>query len=441
MMIDREGNETAKSILASKVAPALMSKTITERGTYKASDDGVRGYNEVDVDIPYTDVHVATGAIATFEGEDLPLKSLTASIVPVQSGSGDPSPENERPISGWTEEVVTRCGKNLLPVSIDILKENNTLGTWNGNVYSYRGITYTVELDNDVKVESIIVNGTAEYTSSLVLVNNANTLMSVGETYTLSGCASGGSGTTYYITIAVSPDTSRLAYDTGASATFTYTSALDELTRNGYITVTRGTSLSNAVFKPMLEQDSTATTYEPYAGNTYTIPFTDSQGNPVEVYGGSVDVVNGGEQPYEYEKRILTKDENWTFTYDSSTGIAQISTDSLTERSYYDKLGALNCCSIATYNQRETGDQEVNTCSLRSYARRFYIAVTGFTTLEEWKTYLESNPITLCAKLATPTNFYTQPTSIKSLDGENNIWADTGDVDVEYQTVWIRPTE
>ena len=44
-------------------------------------------------------------------------------------------------------------------------------------------------------------------------------------------------------------------------------------------------------------------------------------------------------------------------------------------------------------------------------------------------------------ELATPTTFYTQPTSIKSLDGENNVSASTGDVDVEYQTLWVRPTE
>lgn len=32
-----------------------------------------------------------------------PLRSLVANIEPVQSGSGDPSPDNVRPISGWSE--------------------------------------------------------------------------------------------------------------------------------------------------------------------------------------------------------------------------------------------------------------------------------------------------------------------------------------------------
>lgn len=50
----------------------------------------------------------ASGAIASFpDGSDLlPAKSLVANIVPKQSGSGTPSPENIRPISGWTEVTV-----------------------------------------------------------------------------------------------------------------------------------------------------------------------------------------------------------------------------------------------------------------------------------------------------------------------------------------------
>ena len=44
----------------------------------------------------------ASGAVASFsDGADLPLKSLVVDIEPVQSGSGDPSSTNIRPISGW----------------------------------------------------------------------------------------------------------------------------------------------------------------------------------------------------------------------------------------------------------------------------------------------------------------------------------------------------
>ena len=51
----------------------------------------------------------ASGSIASFsDGADgVPVKSLTVNIEPAQSGSGDPSPDNVRPISGHTQAVVT----------------------------------------------------------------------------------------------------------------------------------------------------------------------------------------------------------------------------------------------------------------------------------------------------------------------------------------------
>ena len=41
------------------------------------------------------------------------LKSCVVSIEPIQSGSGDPSPDNVRPISGWTEAHLTGTGVNI----------------------------------------------------------------------------------------------------------------------------------------------------------------------------------------------------------------------------------------------------------------------------------------------------------------------------------------
>lgn len=40
---------------------------------------------------------------------------VKASWEPVQEGSGNPSPENIRPIKGRDSVKVERCGKNLLP--------------------------------------------------------------------------------------------------------------------------------------------------------------------------------------------------------------------------------------------------------------------------------------------------------------------------------------
>lgn len=47
-------------------------------------------------------IEETSGSIVTVNAAERPAKSLVVAINPVQSGSGDPSPDNIRPISGWT---------------------------------------------------------------------------------------------------------------------------------------------------------------------------------------------------------------------------------------------------------------------------------------------------------------------------------------------------
>lgn len=83
--------------------------------------NGTEDFNVMDGGISESDflkvfpTDTASGAIATFpDGADqVPLKTLTVAIDPVQSGSGDPAPDNVRPISGWTEAKVYRTGVNV----------------------------------------------------------------------------------------------------------------------------------------------------------------------------------------------------------------------------------------------------------------------------------------------------------------------------------------
>ena len=50
--------------------------------------------------------------IASFDdgADDVPVKKLVVDIEPVQKGTGDPSPDNVRPITGWTGANVYRSG-------------------------------------------------------------------------------------------------------------------------------------------------------------------------------------------------------------------------------------------------------------------------------------------------------------------------------------------
>lgn len=57
----------------------------------------------------------ASGAVASFsDGADgIPVVDLTVQIAPQQSGSGEPSPENVRPLGGWTGLRLSRSGVNV----------------------------------------------------------------------------------------------------------------------------------------------------------------------------------------------------------------------------------------------------------------------------------------------------------------------------------------
>lgn len=47
--------------------------------------------------------------------------NVVSPIVPVQEGSGDPSPENVRPISGWNVANLSICGANIINISEDVI--------------------------------------------------------------------------------------------------------------------------------------------------------------------------------------------------------------------------------------------------------------------------------------------------------------------------------
>ena len=119
-------------------------------------------------------VAVSTGAVATVtDGTALLMPSLKVGIEPVQEGSGDPSPDNIRPISGWSEanvyvspttsaedgttyNIQFRDGDNPLTVyggTLDVV--NGVLTLTDGYISSYNGETLpsTWISDRDVYAE------------------------------------------------------------------------------------------------------------------------------------------------------------------------------------------------------------------------------------------------------------------------------------------------
>ena len=134
---------------------------------------------------------------------------------------------------------VKNTGKNLL---------NNIASTT-----TIHGVTFTKNEDG-----SVICNGTATNTVNTYKI--ATTTLQPG-TYTLSGCPSGGSTSTFRIT-----ELNGTIDDRGSGKTFTVS---QETTYNWYIQIYNGNVCNNLIFKPMIRLSSIIDdTYEPYQEST-----------------------------------------------------------------------------------------------------------------------------------------------------------------------------
>ncbi len=242
---------------------------------------------------------VSPDGIASFQAQRVQsLTGLTVRIDPIQEGSGDPSPTNIRPISGRTGLTITRAGRNLLkiPYAEDTKTQN--------------GITFTVNADGSIRV-----TGTATGTATLILANTAalNELPFLGRdaTLALSGCPSGGSSTTYYMTANFAGDNTgdvgaSNLLDIGVGDTKYYTNARVKSGGNLFIRVMSGTTIDK-VFYPMLELADSVTEWQsPTVAQTIPITWESIAGT---VYGGTLDVVSG----------VLTVDWDYIASYDGET--------------------------------------------------------------------------------------------------------------------------
>lgn len=208
-----------------------------------------------------------TGAIASFNSDynKIPVKSLICNIEPIQEGSGDPSPENVRPISGRTGVNVVRCGKNLIPT-------NAFTGV------TKQGLTYTVNTDGTVSV-----SGTATASSYIAFQTNFSEDVIINGVPEINGVAVTGTS------IQVYSDVSGIGgYIRSNDISMVIPTNRTIVIR---LRVDSGTIVENALFKPMARiSTDTDYSFEPYKGNAYSVNWETDAGT---VYGGSLDVVSG----------------------------------------------------------------------------------------------------------------------------------------------------
>ena len=185
------------------------------------------------------------------------ISGLQPELVPGTNLDTTPTSGSTNPVTSggvWTPlaYLVDSGAKNRLTVnSLDMLKTQNTGGTWTGNVYEYRGVTYTVNADYTISATGKAEGGNA----NLILSPVGGFTIESGQ-WVLSGCPAGGSASTYNISIAGT------ASDIGNTGAFT--SCTSVLVR---IYIIDGTSVNDLTFRPMVCAKAAwdiSHAYEPY---------------------------------------------------------------------------------------------------------------------------------------------------------------------------------
>lgn len=320
--------------------------------------------------------NTATGDIASFTdgADDYPVKDLVAHIEPVQSGSGDPSPDNVRPITGWTGANVTRTGKNLLP---------NKTCQWPEN----KLIIGDDQIREGIFLKQGIYTVSARRSKGKIFCKTSS-----GSNITLTPNSSALSGT---LTVAKDDYYRFWIYD---SSGFT----------------------SSDVEWFQLELGSTATDYEPYQGDTYAVTFPTEAGT---VYGGTLDVTTGVLTVDKMGVSLNISDMDGTEAYPGWKNQNWIDNLAMGEYNYSSPSGSLsNISNISGYMF------SVNRTTSVLYLR----TDTYGLTQTEWKTQYPDLTMQIVYPLATPITYQCTPTEVKTLLGANNIFADTGSVNVEY---------
>lgn len=174
-----------------------------------------------------------------------------------------------------------------------------------------------------------------------------------------------------------------------------------------------GTTYNNNI---SINYPSTDTDYHAYTGTTYSITFPAGAGT---VYGGTLDVTNG----------VLTVDrEMWSGTI--ADGTVQVTSDNYIRYQFYPTI---------THSPNQAG---ISTGKISNLGKYYYADVytyphwynNAYGTVQLFvpESVESSTPVQFVISLATPITYTLTPTEVKALLGQNNIWADCGDVDVEY---------
>ena len=309
-----------------------------------------------------------------------PLKSCLASWTPTQSGSGDPSPDNVRPITGMDAVNVWHTGVNIFDGEFESGKLDNS-GADSPSTAYIRSKNYISVVPGEKY--RIVYTPTEAGTSNMYLFYYDKNKTYVSKSWR----------NAVEITIPSGVYWMRFYMDTAYSA---------------------GTDRDIAFNYP-----STDTDFVPYHGTTYAVEFPDSVGT---VYGGTLDLSTGVLTAEWKAVDMGTLD----YTLRSSYGEHIFSAPAPNK-----KFGNFNLLS-SEYKVEDAAIGNLSNNCIRGYSsnENVWLRNDSYSTASDIKDGMTG--VQLAYELATPQTYQLTPQQITALLGNNTLWSDANNLSVTY---------
>lgn len=322
------------------------------------------------------ETYTMSGDIVSFPNGagGIPVKDLKVGIEAVQSGSGDPSPTNVRPISGWDE------------VNVNVRGINQWDEEWEpGSIAAADGTNYNggTSLQDRIRSKNYIP----------ILPNTA-----------------------YYFLCPTNASTNALYFYDKNKAFIQYMAknAGGEFTTPNNAVYMRFISSQDAYHNDIsINYPSTDHDYHAYNGTTYT---TDLDGTR---YGGTLDVTTG----------VLTLTHGYADLGDLNWSKQTISAWNCFSSSITGKKngGTVICSNYPQGTIYGTSTDKI--VGVNANSTNIYVRDSSYMSGDASAFKTAMSGVQLVYELATPQTYQLTPTQVRTLLGQNNIWCDSGEIE------------
>ena len=340
-------------------------------------------------------------AIASFTAVPSPLKEFIVDITPVQSGSGDPSPDNVRPISGWDAvRYIRSADAGIRP----------KVGAWTGTT------------------GSLVFDGKTFHRNFTATATALNLIPSAAVPEVLQGSAVAGR---YYCHLNYSGTKSV----TGIKFEFTTPDGTDYVyIDNGSYGTVKSTFTFRRVFVASIEGGGfSAGDYFDLSDLVIAVePDTASISLGQTVYGGTLEWLGGNQWKISNTVRVYNlADLDWDYVSNAANPYFRVVGQS--GMVYADSAVHLcNCYKYESIGGASTmaANSDNNIIGIHANGNQIYVRDTRYTDAASLVTFLASVSAKFIIEVSTATEYtVTVPDSeIKTLLGSNNIFADCGNI-------------